>query len=74
MPQIVQMIDNARFLVELDLSWSQITPFMMLNLTTHLAENRQLQVVNLSWNQITSHTIGAKFDDDRHPDEVQIKE
>ena len=68
------MIDNARFLVELDLSWSQITPLMMLNLTTHLAENRQLQVVNLSWNQITSHTIGSKFDDDRHPDEVQIKE
>ena len=39
-PAIVSIVDDARFLVDLDLSYSQMTPIALLNLTSHLAENR----------------------------------
>ena len=68
------MINDARFLVELDISYAKITPLIMLELTAALAENRQLQTVNLSWNFFTSHNKTNYFDDDRHPDEKELQE
>ena len=39
---IEQMLREARFLVELDISWSELKPSQLLGLSSFLAENRQL--------------------------------
>ena len=69
-PPLQTMIEEGRFLVELDISWSQITPCILIQLTEFLAENRQLQVVNLSYNPFTSHTKKAEFVREMEYDEI----
>ena len=40
LPHLLKMLDNSRFLIELDISWSQLTPLVLLELTRVLASNR----------------------------------
>ena len=44
------VIKKASFLIELDISANNITSSRMLQLSSVLAENRKLQILNLSWN------------------------
>ena len=67
MPAIVSIVDGARFLVDLDLSYSQMTPIALLNLTSHLAENRQLKRVSLAWNFLTTATKKIEHFEDLTP-------
>ena len=73
-PPLLKMVEDGRFLLELDLSWSQITPFVLLQVTEFLAENRQLRVVNLSYNPFTSHSKKAEFVREMEYDEILIRE
>ena len=73
LPHLLTMMSNARFLIEIDVSWSQMTPFLLLELTEFLAENRQLRIVNLSYNPLTSHTKKAQFNREMAEDEVQLR-
>ena len=68
------MIDDARFLIDLDISWSGITSAMLLELTTALAENRTLQYLNLSWNFLTSAQKNKQYEEEMEPDEANLKE
>ena len=72
MPQLIKMIDKGRFLIELDISWSQLTVQTMYELTKCLAENRTLQVVNLSWNFLTSNSKTLLFTEEKSDEERNI--
>ena len=52
--KLCQVIKNARFLIELDISNNRILPFYMQKLSSAIADNRQLQVINFSLNFFTS--------------------
>ena len=41
---------TCRFLTELDISWNGIRPQLAVNLIEVIGENRQLQYLNMSWN------------------------
>lgn len=49
------MLKAARFLIELDISANKISSYRMLEVTRVLAQNRQLQIINLSWNFLTKY-------------------
>jgi len=49
------IIKSARYLIELDISSNKITPQRMLELSRVLAENRQLESINLSFNSFTQY-------------------
>lgn len=53
MKKLVQIIAENSKLRELDLSWNELPPHDMLELTGVLAKNRTLTFVNLSWNFMT---------------------
>lgn len=55
MRELCDIIKHARFLVELDISANKMTPQRMLDLTRVLAANRQLNIINLSWNFFTQY-------------------
>ena len=48
--KLVPFIGASPSLKELDLSWNNLCPSDMLELSRCLAQNRQLHFVNLSWN------------------------
>ena len=48
------MLKNARFLIELDISDNRMTTHALVELSRAIAENKQLQVINLSLNFFTS--------------------
>ena len=49
------MLEDASYLTELDLSANKMTARRMRKLTRVLAENHQLQIINLSWNFLTEN-------------------
>ena len=53
MKKLVQIISENKHLKELDLSWNELPPSDMIELTGVLAKNRTLTFVNLSWNYMT---------------------
>jgi hypothetical protein len=53
------MITASEFLIELDLSWNEMKPILLLEFTKFLKENRTLRVLNLSWNFMTTHQAGG---------------
>lgn len=50
---LCSLVKNARFLIDFDISSNKISPGKMCELSRVLAENRSLQVINLSWNFFT---------------------
>ena len=65
MDKLVTVIDDCRYLKELDLSWNELPSQQMLDLTRVLATNRTLTFVNLSWNFLTcsDHADPDKFEE-----------
>lgn len=59
MQPLINLIVNSSSLLELDVSWNQLSPAKMANIFGALASNRGLEAVNVSWNKIQ----GAKFGD-----------
>lgn len=53
--KLCKVIKNARFLIELDISNNRMLPIYMLKLSSAIAENRQLQIINLSLNFFTKY-------------------
>lgn len=52
MPHIIEYLENAGCLEELDLSWNNFRPPDFLLLTEFLQKNLIIRSVNLSWNLI----------------------
>lgn len=48
-------MSGSRQLVELDISWNRMRPKNTIEFLDALAENRTLQVLNISWN----HLLGS---------------
>ena len=67
--KLVPFIDASVSLKELDLSWNNLCPSDMLELSKCLMHNRQLSYVNLSWNCLTH--MGKKMSMNEHVEEDQ---
>jgi hypothetical protein len=50
---LVKVIKNGKFLIELDISYNALTCENMMELLKTLAESRTLQLINLSWNVLS---------------------
>lgn len=50
MPHIIEYLENAGVLEELDLSWNNFRPPDFLLLANFLQTNGILRILNLSWN------------------------
>ena len=46
------LMHHSRVLTELDISWNRIRPNVLLDFMHALSENRNLQYLNLSWNNL----------------------
>lgn len=46
------MVSKSRNLIELDISWNNLSPDLLRSLFAVMSENRKLQSVNVSWNSI----------------------
>jgi len=49
------LIENSNHLIELDLSWNELKPAAVLDLSESLLTNRKIQYLNLSWNSIKQY-------------------
>ena len=49
---VLDFIPRSRSLIDLDISWNQLTPMDLAKLFRVLSSNRQLQNLNISWNNI----------------------
>ena len=49
------LIENSNHLIELDLSWNELKPDAVLDLSESLLNNRKIQYLNLSWNSIKQY-------------------
>lgn len=47
------VLDDNKYLEELDLSWNNLAPRDMLKVTNTLGKNRTLRHLNLAWNFLT---------------------
>ena len=47
---IEDILKEALLLIELDISWNEMKSSQLHGLTKFLAENRQIEILNLSWN------------------------
>ena len=52
---LIKIIQNVKTLVELDISWNEMTPGSMKEITAALASNRRIKYLNLSWNSMTTN-------------------
>lgn len=59
---ICKIINNSRFLIDLDISWNMLNNTSMLKICEAVSQNRHLQHLNISWNFLTKR-VNNKFDD-----------
>ena len=45
-------MQGSRNLTELDISWNRMRPNILLDFVDALGENRHIQYINLSWNNL----------------------
>lgn len=64
---------NSFFLVDLDISWNEFGLTSIAKIVKELSENRQLQHVNLSWNNLTKITPGNFQEDTRDADFYELR-
>jgi hypothetical protein len=50
--KLTDLMHHSRVLTELDISWNHLRPHILLDFMTALSENRNLQYLNLSWNNL----------------------
>ena len=56
------MLMASEYLIELDLSWNELKPSMLAELTKFLKENRTLKILNLSWNSFSSYQSNLEIE------------
>lgn len=52
MSKLSALINNSRYLMDLDISWNGLRPTTFFSFLESIAENRTLQYLNLSWNNL----------------------
>jgi len=55
-----EVVQNARALTHLDLSWNYLPPVHMLTIVEILSGNRRLQYINLAWNALIAQDADEK--------------
>ena len=50
--KLAQLMQGSRNLTELDISWNRMRPNILLDFMDALGENRHIQYLNLSWNNL----------------------
>ena len=51
-PLLCKLVEDSQYLEELDISWCQVRPFFVHDLTEILAKNKRLKRLNLSHMQL----------------------
>jgi hypothetical protein len=50
--KLAQLMQGSRNLTEVDISWNRMRPNILLDFMDALGENRHIQYLNLSWNNL----------------------
>ena len=56
------MLTASEYLIELDLSWNDISPSMLLDFSKFLKDNRTLKILNLSWNSFSAYQANLEIE------------
>lgn len=67
---VVDVLQNQQNIIDLDISYNQLTPSTMWNLAEALSENRNLQYLNLSWNNLKEHQTLSSLTESREMDHI----
>ena len=60
---LTEYVRESTTLTEIDISWSNVGYISMSYFLEVLSENKKLQFVNLSWNQLQEGTIKSQFEE-----------